>query len=136
MSKKDHRLCLIAAATPLFAAKGLSGVNVREIARAAGANPSLISYHFGGKEGLYAAVIREQFAGLGRIAVIADMDIDPGEKFAAYLLECGICFHRGTAEEFVPATASANPDAPECPHCLNNDAEFFASLVEKAEKVA
>lgn len=136
MSKSDQRSQLIAAAIPLFAAKGLSGVNVREIARAAGVNPSQISYHFGGKEGLYAAVIRDQFAGLGRIAEIAGSDLAAGEKFASYLFECGICFHRGSAEEFVPATASANPAAPECPHCLNNDAESFVSMAEEAEKAA
>lgn len=136
MSKSDQRSQLIAAATPLFAFKGLSGVNVREIGRAAGVNPSLISYHFGGKEGLYAAVLREQFAGLGRIAELADSDLAVEEKFASYLLECGICFHRGSAGQFVPATASANPGAPECPHCLNNDAETFARVAKVVENAA
>ncbi|RNC68486.1 MAG: TetR/AcrR family transcriptional regulator [Desulfuromonadales bacterium] len=136
MSTLDPRSHLITAATPLFAAKGLSGVNVREIARAAGVNPALISYHFGGKEGLYAAVIRDQFAGLGRIAAIADSHIAVDKKFASYLFECGICFHRGSAEQFLPATASANPDAPECPQCLNNDVESFAGVAEEAEKAA
>lgn len=132
----DPRSQLIAAATPLFAVKGLAGVNVREIARAAGVNASLISYHFGGKEGLYAAVIREQFAGLGRIAELADSAMPSDKKFASYLLECGICFHCADAERFAPVTASANPDAPECPHCLNNDADSFASVARNAEKAA
>lgn len=136
MSISDHRVQLIAAATPLFAAKGLNGVNVREIARAAGVNPSQISYHFGGKEGLYAVVLREQFAGLGRIAEIAASNLAPGEKLASYLLECGICYHRGSAAQFAPVTASANSDAPECPHCFNNDADSFASVARNEEKAA
>jgi TetR/AcrR family transcriptional regulator len=44
---------LIAAATRLISAKGIDGVSVKELAEAAGVNVSLVSYHFGGKEGLY-----------------------------------------------------------------------------------
>lgn len=50
---------LIQVATVLFAEKGLDGVSTREIAKAAQLNISLISYYFGGKEGLYKAVFRE-----------------------------------------------------------------------------
>ncbi|GIL17401.1 MAG: TetR family transcriptional regulator [Oligoflexia bacterium] len=48
---------LIEVATQLFAEKGLDGVSTRDISKAAGLNISLISYYFGGKEGLYKAVI-------------------------------------------------------------------------------
>jgi len=47
---------LIAAALEEFAAKGYAGARVKEIARRAGLNPQLITYYFGGKEGLYRAV--------------------------------------------------------------------------------
>jgi AcrR family transcriptional regulator len=60
--EKDTRLKLIETATSLFAKKGFAAVSVRELARAAGANVAAISYHFGGKEGLYQAVLEEQFA--------------------------------------------------------------------------
>ncbi len=46
-------------AIKLFAQKGLAGTTVREIAQAAGLNLSLISYYFGGKEGLYKEIFRE-----------------------------------------------------------------------------
>lgn len=48
---------LLAAATSLFAARGYDGTSVRAIAKAADANLNAVSYHFGGKPGLYAAVI-------------------------------------------------------------------------------
>ncbi|MGE0632778.1 MAG: TetR family transcriptional regulator [Pseudobdellovibrionaceae bacterium] len=48
---------LMEAATPLFAAKGLEGTTTREIAAAADLNVSLISYYFGGKEGLYRGIL-------------------------------------------------------------------------------
>lgn len=45
------------AAVQLFGKKGIEGVSVREIADHAQVNPSLISYHFGGKDGLIRAII-------------------------------------------------------------------------------
>jgi AcrR family transcriptional regulator len=51
------REALLAAALAEFAAKGLAGARVGEIAARAGVNPQLISYYFGGKEGLYQAIL-------------------------------------------------------------------------------
>lgn len=53
---------IIEAAVPLFAAKGLAAVSVKELADAAGVNIALISYYFGGKENLYAYVLTSQLA--------------------------------------------------------------------------
>jgi AcrR family transcriptional regulator len=53
------RARVLQAATKLFAEKGLEGTSTREIAKAADLNISLISYYFGGKEGLYKTVISE-----------------------------------------------------------------------------
>ncbi|MDD2853728.1 MAG: TetR family transcriptional regulator [Desulfuromonadaceae bacterium] len=85
MADNDCRNNLISAATPLFAAKGLYGVSVRELATAAGVNLSMVSYYFGGKEGLYAAVLTEQFAILGKLEDIAQMEIDTLQKFELYV---------------------------------------------------
>jgi TetR/AcrR family transcriptional regulator len=81
----DCREALIAVATPLFAEKGFNGVSVREIAGYASVNVSMISYYFGGKEGLYAAVLNEQFTVLKRVAEISPMEIDPLKKFELYV---------------------------------------------------
>lgn len=85
MADKDCRENIIASAIPLFAAKGLNGVSVRELASASGVNLSMISYYFGGKEGLYAAVLTEQFAILGKLEEIEQMDIDTLQKFELYV---------------------------------------------------
>lgn len=50
---------IIEAAILLFAQEGLHGTSTRDIARESGLNLSLISYYFGGKEGLYRTVIQE-----------------------------------------------------------------------------
>jgi len=87
MSDIDSRTNLINVATPLFAEKGFNGVNVREIAGVAGINVSMISYYFGGKEGLYGAVLSQQFGSLQRVSEIALLDIEPLEKFELYVRE-------------------------------------------------
>jgi len=54
----DTRQRLIEAALLAFAEKGFDGVGVRKIAQQAKANPAMIAYHFGSKEGLYEATLR------------------------------------------------------------------------------
>jgi len=85
VADNDCRENIIAAAVPLFAAKGLNGVSVRELASAAGVNLSMISYYFGGKEGLYAAVLTGQFAILGKLEEIEQLEIDTLQKFELYV---------------------------------------------------
>lgn len=53
---------LIRAGLSLFSKHGLEGVRTRQLAEAAGVNQSAIPYHFGGKEGVYLAVL-EHVAG-------------------------------------------------------------------------
>ena len=85
MAEKDCQNSIITTAIPLFAMKGLNGVSVRELARAADVNISMISYYFGGKEGLYAAVLEEQFATLTRLEWVDQMEKDTLEKFEMYV---------------------------------------------------
>lgn len=54
----ETRLKLIAAATPVFIEQGFRAARVQQIAESAGVRLSAINYHFGGKEGLYLAVLR------------------------------------------------------------------------------
>ncbi len=57
--KETSKKQLLLAARRCFAKKGLEGTTVRDIAREAKASLCLVSYHFGGKEGLYRACISE-----------------------------------------------------------------------------
>jgi hypothetical protein len=49
------------------------------------------------------------------------------------IIECGTCYFKGIAKGFTPITVSANFNALECPKCLNNDMDSFAT-VETASK--
>jgi TetR/AcrR family transcriptional regulator len=85
MEKNDLRNKLISIATRLFAERGLHGVSIRELSKAAGVSISMISYHFGGKEGLYSSVLQEQFSGFDYIEEIDAADSDALSKIEAYI---------------------------------------------------
>jgi len=60
------RAAILDAAEELFAANGFTAVSIRDIARAAGANPGSISYHFGSKDGLLLEIYRRHCAPMNR----------------------------------------------------------------------
>ena len=71
--------------TQLFAEKGLNGVSVRELTQAAETSISMISYHFGSKEGLYSAVLQQQFDCFKEIKAIREAVSDPVSMIESYL---------------------------------------------------
>lgn len=57
--KVDSKKALLLAAQKVFADKGFDGATVKDLADEAKVNVSLVSYHFGGKDGLYKACLRQ-----------------------------------------------------------------------------
>jgi AcrR family transcriptional regulator len=79
---------LVDVAAHVFAERGFHGATVREICQGAGANVAAVNYHFGGKDGLYAAVLRqthrfahEQYPLFGRAAA----DAAPAERLKEFV---------------------------------------------------
>ena len=85
MAKVDCRDKLLEVGTRLFAERGLHGVSIRELSLEAGASISMISYYFGGKEGLYAAVLTAQFACFDQIDEIRRPGAAPLAVLEGYL---------------------------------------------------
>jgi AcrR family transcriptional regulator len=56
MRSVDAADSIILAALRVFGERGIGATSLREVARAAEVSPALIVHHFGGKEGLVAAV--------------------------------------------------------------------------------
>lgn len=56
--KQDSRSALLQAALECFSSRGFDGASIRDISQKAGLNSSLISHHFGSKEGLYIELFR------------------------------------------------------------------------------
>ncbi len=75
------REALFEAATELFAERGFDGAKVEAIARRAGVNKAMISYHFGGKQGLYAAIVEATIEAFReRFAAVADESQPAAER--------------------------------------------------------
>jgi len=73
---------IVDAALEEFAEKGFAGARIRSIADRAGVNSQLISYYFGGKEGLYHEILGRWHQ---REARIEEQDLTLGDAVAAYL---------------------------------------------------
>ena len=73
---------ILDAALAEFADKGYAGARVREIAQRAGVNTQLISYYFGGKEGLYNELMETWHQ---QEALIAQEDASFADGIAGYL---------------------------------------------------
>ena len=89
------RQALLRAGEELFSARGFDGVPIEGIAERAGVNKALISYHFRGKRGLYAAVLESTFAEMAeRVEAI-----EGGAKDAAEALRGVLAAFAGVARE-------------------------------------
>jgi TetR/AcrR family transcriptional regulator len=65
-ARADTRALLLEAAAIEFAKHGLAGTSVREIVKRARINERMIYHHFESKEGLYRAVLLDQWAAMAR----------------------------------------------------------------------
>ncbi|WP_231856546.1 TetR/AcrR family transcriptional regulator [Pseudodesulfovibrio piezophilus] len=59
---EETRALLIDVGARLFGLHGFHGVSMRQLAAEAGVNLSTVGYHFGGKAGLYEAILQELIA--------------------------------------------------------------------------
>lgn len=81
---------LLEVAGRLFAEHGYARTTSKEICEVAGANIAAVNYHFGSKDGLYAAVLEEAHARLVSIELVTTAtqgDADPGEKLRVLLTQ-------------------------------------------------
>jgi AcrR family transcriptional regulator len=69
----DTRAALLEAATRLFAERGYVGTTLRDVAAEADVDVALVSYHFGGKDGLFAAAM--------------ELPVNPADVVAAVVAE-------------------------------------------------
>jgi TetR/AcrR family transcriptional regulator len=80
------RRALLEAGARLFPEKGFDGVSVEDLATRAGINKALISYHFGGKRGLYVAVLESAFVEMAeRLRTVEDGAPDAREGLHLFL---------------------------------------------------
>lgn len=90
---------LLIAAAQAFAEHGFAGASVRDICDRAGANVAAINYHFGGKDGLFAEVMRLPLQRLEEsIPAFADPALPLSEALRAMYLGMLASLRKGSAE--------------------------------------
>lgn len=90
---QDTKSALVRAAERLFAEKGLGGVSVKEITRAAGArNESALHYHFGGLDALIKEVFASRYREIeqARFARLAELSANKNGVGIEAVLEASI----------------------------------------------
>ncbi len=87
------RRAILDAASASFAEKGFSGANVNEIVARAGTTKPMIYYHFGSKEGLFAAVLEEVYAAMREIESSLDLGTAPPQAGLRRLVEATFDYH-------------------------------------------
>src|SRR6266545_4865048 len=98
---------IIEIATEEFAGKGLSGARVDHIAARTKTSKRMIYYYFGGKEGLYIAVLEEAYRKIRAVEATLDLEHQPPEKALRTLV--GFTFdYQNAHPEFVRLVMNEN----------------------------
>lgn len=92
----ETRSHVLQTAGNLFSSKGYARTTSKEICQAAGTNMAAVNYHFGGKEGLYGAVLADAHAQLVQLADLERIqraDLNHRQKLRALI---GLFLRRST----------------------------------------
>ncbi|MGX0978236.1 AcrR family transcriptional regulator [Roseovarius sp. MBR-51] len=135
--KKDPaavRQDILTIATQEFAAHGLSGANINEIARQTSTSKRMIYYYFGDKEGLYCSVLEGVYATLR--AREDDLDVAGLEPVAALrrLIEATFEAHV-TAPHFIRLVMIENIHNAEYLRKSESVPKLNRSIIDKLEDV-
>ena len=87
------RQSILDAAKAVFADKGYSGAHVNDIVARAGTTKPMIYYHFGNKEGLFAAVLEDVYAGMRQIEASLHLADKPVEEAMRLLVQVTFNYH-------------------------------------------
>jgi AcrR family transcriptional regulator len=122
--KRDPRAtrqALLRAGAELFSEHGFDGVPIEAVAARAGVNKALISYHFGGKRGLYVAILESTFASLVERLRATEADTKSAPDTLRAFLETFARFTRerpGFPTLFMREVLAAGIDEAVLPHLL------------------
>jgi AcrR family transcriptional regulator len=110
---KDTKQRIFDAARHLIARKGYAAVSVREIAKMANANISMLNYYFGGKVGILRAILDEFYKKY--YSAVLDVDIKQlsSEEVIAQVIENLVRFYHENTELCVASHNAYAIDMPE-----------------------
>jgi len=123
------------AGSELFAARGFDGVPVEAIAERAGANKAMINYHFGGKRGLYKAIVIESFQELGTAvrAIVQGPGTPPQQigQFVDFVLELGTTRRLAFPALFLREALSAEAPDPDVLPVVGGVVQAITGIIAK-----
>lgn len=98
---------ILDVATKEFSSKGLSGARIDEIAAKTHTSKRMVYYYFGGKEGLYVAVLEDAYNKIR--AIEAQLDLDHLDPEAALRRLVGFTFdYEGSNQDFINLVMNEN----------------------------
>lgn len=101
------RTSLLRIASKEFANRGFGGVRLETIAAEAGITRAMIYYYFKGREGLYAAVLKEAYRAIWQAEQAINTDGLPPEEALQKLVEFRVKYYIGNPD-FVALVAIEN----------------------------
>lgn len=98
---------ILDVATKEFSAKGLSGARIDEIAARTHTSKRMVYYYFGGKEGLYVAVLEDAYSKIR--AIETQLDLEHLEPEAALRRLVGFTYdYEGSNQDFINLVMNEN----------------------------
>lgn len=98
---------ILDVATKEFSSKGLSGARIDEIAARTHTSKRMVYYYFGGKEGLYVAVLEDAYSKIR--AIETQLDLDHLDPEAALRRLVGFTFdYEGSNQDFINLVMNEN----------------------------
>lgn len=104
---------IFAAAVSLFARKGFAAVGIREIAKEANVNISMINYYFAGKSGILKEIINECYDKYYSTILDTGNKKTPLEERVKYLTHNMVKFFRDNTELAIVAFSTIPVDIPD-----------------------
>ncbi|MDB5707644.1 MAG: hypothetical protein JWN66_4760 [Sphingomonas bacterium] len=104
---ENTRANIIDVATREFSDKGFAGARIDEIAEKTNSSKRMIYYYFGGKEGLYQAVLEQSYAGIREREQAQNFDAMSAEEAMRALVVHTFDYHM-THPEFVRLVMNEN----------------------------
>ena len=135
LGAQERRAAILDAAREAFAAASYADVGVPEVARASGGSPAIVFHYFGSKEGLYAAVVADDLAGLATRQAETDAAL-PGNSSARDRVRAWVLAHLDHLAARPTATlASEEPPAAAGVRARSraDDLAFLAGVLDQTD---
>ena len=122
--KKDAKRRIFEAATSLFARKGFAAVSVRETAKKAQVNISMLNYYYGGKLGILRAILDKFYEKYYNAVLNVDIKHLSREELILKVIQNLIKFYR---ENTILAIAAHNTFAVDMPEIADLEMKWVVS---------